>query len=213
MEVSLHGQLLEFAAALLMGAGMGFVYDCMRIVRGRVPLRIVTAMLDLLFWLTCAAMAFWFAMTFGSGELREFSLLAMGLGIVAYFLLLSVFVRAVGFAVVDGATELIRVLTLPFVFVAKKIHKVLTKLFPFIQRWHILREERKNGDTERRKHETKEKTLAGQAGDFGVCGVVSPHSGGVAGSNQQTQKRKRRTGKVPNGAGAPERDPAGGYWV
>ncbi|MDR0293364.1 MAG: spore cortex biosynthesis protein YabQ, partial [Oscillospiraceae bacterium] len=123
MEVSLLGQTAEFAAALLLGAGLGFVYDCMRVIRGRLPLRAVTAALDVLFWGVCAAAAFWFAMSFGGGELRIFSLVAMMGGIVAYFCLLSVFVRAVGFTAADGVIELFRVLLHPFWVILKKIHK------------------------------------------------------------------------------------------
>jgi spore cortex biosynthesis protein YabQ len=213
MEISLYGQLYEVAAALLLGVGMGFVYDCMRIVRGRLPLRFVTALLDILFWIVCAAMAFWFAMTFGGGELQIFSLGAMALGIVVYFLLLSVFIRAAGFAVIDGAAELIRVIFIPLKLIGKKIHIFLTKLFPFVRRWHILREEHKIAELRNRetKRGAKEKELAGKAGHTGIRGVVGGDAYNAAGANQQTKSRKRGAGGKSGGAAAAGGNPSGGY--
>jgi hypothetical protein len=218
MDVSLISQASEFALALLLGAGLGFVYDCMRIARGRIPLRGVTAALDLLFWATCAGASFWFAMGVGGGELRLFAMLAIALGIVAYFSLLSVFVRAVGFVIADGVIELFRVVFRPFFAVLKKIHKILIKTFSFFLKWRIMeaiRLKRKEGTDERGKE--KRQGAPGQAGqavhsrdfrrlrrrgDFQPLGPDNPAEGGNGGT------------AVPGGgAEAPQRGAGRGYRV
>lgn len=213
METSLYGQLFEVAAALLLGAGMGFVYDCMKIIRGRLPMRWLTALLDILFWVVCAAMAFWFAMTFGGGELRLFSLLAMALGIVVYFLLLSVYIRAAGFSLIDGAAELFRLLFRPFAAVGKIIHKILTKLFPFVRKWHILREERARRKLEQGELDTYETSMAEETGNPHIRGMVGGHSRVAARANQQKKGRKRSARGSVGGADASERNGAGGYRI
>ena len=50
MEVSLLEQARTFLGALGLGVALGLVYDLFRVLRLRLPLRILGGMLDLLYW-------------------------------------------------------------------------------------------------------------------------------------------------------------------
>jgi hypothetical protein len=217
MEISLPAQMAEFAFALLLGAGFGFMYDCMRIVRGRLPLRGVTMVLDGLFCLFCAAAAFWFAMSFGGGRLRLSSIIAVSFGVILYFYLLSAFVRSVGFVLIDGVIELFRVVFRPFISISKKIHKILTKSFSFLKKCHIIRAERKKrrkkpGGTGKKKNKTQEE-IAGQTGDSHLRRMVGDHLGKPSGADQPKASRKRRHRSRAGRAEDPQLNAVGGYRV
>ena len=51
MSISLSGQLLSLAAGLLLGVGVGLLYDLLRQLRLLAPRRWMAEGLDLLFWL------------------------------------------------------------------------------------------------------------------------------------------------------------------
>jgi spore cortex biosynthesis protein YabQ len=214
MGVSLVNQTAEFALALLLGAGLGFVYDFMRITRGRVPLRGITAGLDVLFWAVCAAASFWFAMSVGGGELRVFAMVAISLGIVLYFTLLSSFVRTIGFVISDGLAELFKVIFRPIFGVAKKIHKFLIKGFSFLSKCRIIKliplRRKKVGD------EGEEKEGFNQTFDQAVHRRNLPRL--RRGGNPKPQRANRRTenrsGSPSSRSGGPtgsQRDSGGGY--
>jgi hypothetical protein len=215
MEISLLEQAVEFALALMLGVCLGFLYDTMRIIRGRLPLKAVTAILDGLYWLACAAAVFWFTMSFGGGELRLSSVIAVILGVIAYFCLFSVYVRAVGFALADGAIELFRVIFRPIMYAVKKINKFLTNVFSFLEKWRIIVDERKkrrkNPNGTGKTKEQKQKEIAGQSGDSHIrrLGGDNPHR--PSGADQREEKRGRRTGSAGGGTEDTQRGALGGY--
>ena len=51
MSISLSGQLLSLAAGLLLGVGVGLLYDLLRQLRLLAPRRWMGEVGDLLFWL------------------------------------------------------------------------------------------------------------------------------------------------------------------
>jgi hypothetical protein len=217
MNVSLPGQAAEFALALLLGAGLGFIYDCMRIVRGRLPLRGVTMALDGVFCLFCAAAAFWFAMGSGGGELRLSSIVAVTFGVILYFYLLSGFVRSVGFVLADGAIELFSVFSRPFISVIKIIHKIFTKGFSFMKKCHIIMAERKirrkKAHGSRKKEGKKQEEIAGQTGDPHFRRMVGGHARQPSGADKPKKSRKRRYRSPARGAEDPQHDAGGGYRI
>jgi spore cortex biosynthesis protein YabQ len=208
MELSLTGQILDFASAVVLGGFLGFVYDCMRIIRGRLPLRAVTAVLDGLFWIVCAMTVFWFAMRHGDGELRLFVLTAVLIGIVFYFCLLSAFVRTVGFILADGAAELAGVLLRPVIAILKIIHKIFTNLFSFCRKWYILlakqlkRRRRPRGEGD----EKAQGEPAGQAGHPRFRHMVGHDAHQPPRADQRKKSRIRRFGKPARGAKTPHGD-------
>ena len=85
MGLDIRAQALSLLLALLLGAGLGLLYDLLRPIRRRGG----NTLWDLLFCLTAACLAFLFAMRAENGELGSGELLLSLLGLVLYMQLLS----------------------------------------------------------------------------------------------------------------------------
>lgn len=89
MSISLSGQLLSLAAGLLLGVGVGLLYDLLRQLRLLAPRRWMAEGLDLLFWLLACLALFLCGILFGGGQVRLYMVLWLTLGATAYFAALS----------------------------------------------------------------------------------------------------------------------------
>ena len=85
MGLDIRAQALSLLLALLLGAGLGLLYDLLRPLRRRGG----NTLWDLLFCLTAACLAFLFAMRAENGELGTGEMLLSLLGLVLYMQLLS----------------------------------------------------------------------------------------------------------------------------
>ena len=82
--------------SLLLGVGIGLLYDILRALRWHFSCgRAATAALDTVFWLLLTAGLFEFGLVFAAGQPRLFVLGGMAGGMVLYFPLLSSAVLAV----------------------------------------------------------------------------------------------------------------------
>ena len=88
METELSRQSLALLAALLMGVGIGVVYDMLRPVRRRTG-RLAGAALDILFCAASGCAAFFYAMGAGDGRLGLWELAAALVGFLLYMHTLS----------------------------------------------------------------------------------------------------------------------------
>ncbi len=88
MDPRLADQGLAFLQALCVGAGLGLLYDLLRVGRERLG-RAASAVLDLLFWLCATAALFLFAILRGDGRIRLYLGAAFLLGGGAWFATLS----------------------------------------------------------------------------------------------------------------------------
>ena len=96
MILSLHMQAKLFLLTVLMGGGMGLVYDSLRLFRRKVPHKpFWIQMEDGLFWLAAVFLVFGVMLRVGSGEIRFFTILGLFGGMGLYFLMLSSVVMAV----------------------------------------------------------------------------------------------------------------------
>ena len=68
MEISVSAQAALLAGALLLGAAVGLLYDFFRILRVRIPLKLLGALLDLVFWLAVTAALFVYAVAAPQAE-------------------------------------------------------------------------------------------------------------------------------------------------
>ena len=95
MILSLHAQAQLFLLTVLLGGGMGLVYDGLRVFRHGLPhKRFWIQMEDGLFWLTAVFLVFGVMLYASSGEIRFFSIFGLFGGMGLYFLALSPFVMA-----------------------------------------------------------------------------------------------------------------------
>lgn len=109
MEVfSNQEQLRLFLQSILLGVGIGVVYDLLR-----APRRVfgfgwaATAVCDALFWLVLLAALFEFNLLFAMGQSRYFVLAGVAGGAALYFQLISAVVLAVLEGVLQGIVRLI----------------------------------------------------------------------------------------------------------
>ena len=89
MEISVSGQAQAFLGAMALGGILGLVYDLFRLLRGRIPLKLLGITLDLAYWPLTVAALFAYTVTAGDGVVRLYLMLGVGLGGVCYFLHLS----------------------------------------------------------------------------------------------------------------------------
>ncbi len=108
MILSLHSQAKLFLLTVLMGSGMGLLYDALRVFRHALPHKPLWVQLeDGLFWLLAVFLVFGVMLHASSGEIRFFSILGLFGGMGLYFLTLSRLVIAVS----DTIIRLIKYLT------------------------------------------------------------------------------------------------------
>lgn len=107
-------QLVLFLQSVLLGGGLGLVYDLLRALRS-VGGRIWGGVLDVLFCLTASASLFFFVMA-GDGEMRIFIVLGAGGGMLLFLCLAGPLLRPVWRFWLDVA-----------LFPARLVKKFLTK--------------------------------------------------------------------------------------
>ena len=98
MTADIAQQLQGLCRAVLLGGGLGILYDLMRIIRRRIRLPGVEYTLDFLFWVIATVALFLFSHEAWNGQIRLYGALFCLLGGSAYFwgispLVLSVLLR------------------------------------------------------------------------------------------------------------------------
>lgn len=125
-----------------MGMAAGLLYDLFRILRFRAARRVLSAGLDLLFWVALTAALFSYALVAGNGQLRIFMILGMGIGAFLYFLLLSRFMLRLGYKVADGIALLFRLIRLPMLVILnflKKTKEKFKNIFLYFAKWYRIK--------------------------------------------------------------------------
>ena len=136
MILSLHAQAQLFLLTILLGGGMGLVYDGLRVFRHALPHKSFWVQLeDGLFWLIAVFLVFGVMLHANSGEIRFFSIFGLFGGMGLYFLTLSRLVIAVSDRIIWLVKYIIglflRILSTPFRLVWLLIRKPLQKIRGF----------------------------------------------------------------------------------
>ena len=133
---------MALLSALLLGCAVGVLYDCFRVLRCRVRLRLLGGALDLLFWLCVTLALFLHALATGGGVLRLYMVAAVLAGACAYFLLLSPGILFLGYRLADLAGLLLRLVIFPLrwtIRLCKKVGQNLKKDFHYRRKWYRIR--------------------------------------------------------------------------
>lgn len=94
MSRTVTQELMLLIALTAAGAGIGFFFDCYRLLRRHTkPGYLLTQLTDLLFWIVSAGLVFYVFLTLTGGEVRFFSILLIPTGMAIYLKLASPFVR------------------------------------------------------------------------------------------------------------------------
>ena len=128
MEISVSSQTIAFLLSCLLGAGLAAVYDVFRILRIALPQPApVIAAQDFAYLLICAGATFFYLMTTVSGQIRLFVLVGEVIGWVLYYFTIGDVVMKAAHTVIDFVYRLLRLLLTPFIFVGKRLYRILSR--------------------------------------------------------------------------------------
>ena len=113
MTPDIARQLQGLCRAVLLGGGLGVLYDFMRIIRRRLPLPLLAGTLDFLFWATATTALFLFSHESWDGQVRLYGAAFCLLGAAVYFRAISPFVMGVLFLLTGLAGRVLGILTFP----------------------------------------------------------------------------------------------------
>ena len=136
MILSLQEQARIFLFTILLGGGMGLLYDGLRVFRHALPhKRFWIQAEDGIFWLLVVFLVFGVMLRVSGGEIRFFSIFGMFGGMGLYFLTISPLVIAVSDRVIALVKYLIglffRILLTPFYLLYLLFRRPLEKLGGF----------------------------------------------------------------------------------
>lgn len=126
MTVQTSQQLQALCQAILLGGCLGAVYDGMRVVRCRLPLRWLEGVLDFLFWVGSTGVLFLWSQSAWGGQIRWYGPLFCMVGGVFYFWGLSPLVLTLGYRLADLAGLVWRMVCWP-VRLGRKVFKKFPK--------------------------------------------------------------------------------------
>jgi spore cortex biosynthesis protein YabQ len=128
MEISIADQTRALLLAGAAGIAAGVLYDVFRIIRRTFGSALLTAALDLLFWLAASVGALCFMLAVTGGRLRVFAALGSALGAVFYFLMLSEVVLRIGMAVMNILKKLLAYAVQPIGAILRLAGKTASEL-------------------------------------------------------------------------------------
>lgn len=114
MEIDSLAQLSILLRSVLLGWGLGLLYDLLRAIRRRAGNTWLPPALDALYGLMLFLLVFLFTLRVGGGELRVFLLAGLAVGLLCFFVLCSTALRPIWDLWVEAALRLLHLLTLPF---------------------------------------------------------------------------------------------------
>lgn len=194
MGFTIGQQVLSLGSALLLGVAVGFLYDSLRVLRGRLPL--LGGALDLLFWAAVTCALFCHALIREGGVVRIYMVAGVFGGAWCYFRLLSPPVFTLVSCLADGVAALLRLVTLPVRLTArlcKKIGAAAKKSFHYRRKWYrinlLMREMddssqqkgRRGGNT---AYEDKTSQFVDQDRGFGPAGGGGDGGSGSSGPDR-----------------------------
>ena len=119
-------QAYLFLVFVINGVVIGLLFDFFRIARKVLPTNdIVTYMEDVLFWILAGASMLYSIFVFNNGELRLFMFLGILLGAFIYMIFVSSYIIKIN-------VKIINIISIPFQFIFKIIHKLLFKPITFL---------------------------------------------------------------------------------
>ena len=210
MEISVSAQAALLAGALLLGAAVGLLYDFFRILRVRIPLKLLGALLDLVFWLAVTAALFVYAVAAGDGAVRIYLVLGVLGGATVYFLLLSRWALKLGYLLADFLGVLWRLATLPVVAagrLCKKIGKRAKKTFHYRRKWYKIKLISREMEE---AHRQNADAAAGGKGHENQKSVHPDQAGGPGAAYRRGKRPVEPAGVDSAGSVRPDAGPGGG---
>lgn len=159
MTISVAQQAAALAQAAALGLAVGLLYDLFRVLRVRVALPLLGAVLDLSFWIIVTVALFVWSQQAWRGEIRLYGIFFLFGGGVLYFWLISTWMLKIGYFLADAAALVWRILTLPLAAAGKlqkKTKKFAKNSFHFAQEWFRINQITEELDAAARRRERRE---------------------------------------------------------
>ncbi|MDF2608985.1 MAG: hypothetical protein K0R92_459 [Lachnospiraceae bacterium] len=134
MNEAIFLELRFFGASILWGIILLIIYDFLRIIRRIVKHNsIMIGMQDIIYWLICSILIFRMMYQQNDGIIRGFSILAILLGMIFYHYtisdrLVNLISNSIN-AILEFICKVLRFICSPFIFLFKKILKILSWVF------------------------------------------------------------------------------------
>ena len=108
---SVSEQTVQFLLSVVLGAGLGIVYDCFRVFRILFPTARKNGAVcagDIVFMIISGAAVFLFAVMFCRSQVRLFSVIGALLGFVLYILTIGNFITGILRAIVSAVCKILQ---------------------------------------------------------------------------------------------------------
>lgn len=133
----INNQFHLFLIFILNGLIIGLIFDFFRILRKTIKTSdIITHIEDFLFWMLTGLLILYSIFTFNNGEIRLFMFLAIIVGMLVYFTLISRFVIKVNVTIINFfkkiIIQIINLFKIPINFILNLIKKIVFKPITFI---------------------------------------------------------------------------------
>lgn len=125
MTVDVTLQVRGMCQAVLIGGGLGVVYDLMRVLRRRLPVPGLAGTLDFLFWILATVVLFLFSHRTWGGEIRLYGAAFCLAGGAAYFWGISPLVLKVAFTLADLIRLVLGIFTVPLRLVERLFKRIV----------------------------------------------------------------------------------------
>ena len=133
----IYTQLQLFFIFLINGLLIGLLFDFFRILRKAIKTAdFITYIEDALFWILTGFIILYSIFTYNNGEIRLFMFLAMIIGILLYWVLISKFILSISLNIINFIKKVFQIIfniiNIPFTFFIKIIKKVFLKPISFV---------------------------------------------------------------------------------
>ncbi len=132
MGIYLAEQTLIFLQSLLVGAALGLLYDVFRISRVAFPTSTqVVFVEDILFFIVCSLVTFFFGLTVIEGTLRFFLIIGELLGAILYYFTLGKLVMGVSKKIIEAIKAILKFI---FKWILRPIWQLVYNIISLIMR-------------------------------------------------------------------------------
>ena len=133
----IYTQLQLFLIFIINGLLIGLLFDFFRILRKSIKTSdFMTYVEDIIFWLLTGFIILYSIFTYNNGEIRLFMFLAMIMGILLYWVLISKFILSISLNIINFIKKVFQIIfniiNIPFTFFIKIIKKVFLKPISFV---------------------------------------------------------------------------------
>lgn len=138
-HISITDQCMYFFWSVLLGIVFGVLYELFRLIRITFcPNKIITAIIDIIYFMICAVLFFLYTLEYGQGMMRLFELIGAAIGLILYLITagqaVSRILRIVITTIKRVLFFLFKWILKPFIFIGKKFYKLFGKIYAKIQK-------------------------------------------------------------------------------